>query len=51
MSDFAEHTIAFPNESREYREARDALFQREVNLQREMRLRLGRTRATALTRW
>src|ERR1700737_4288420 len=36
MSDFAEHTIAFPNESREYREARDALLQREVDLQREM---------------
>jgi predicted dithiol-disulfide oxidoreductase (DUF899 family) len=33
---FAAHTIAFPNESQEYREARDALFQREVDLQREM---------------
>ena len=33
---FAGHTIAFPNESREYREARDALFQREVDLQRQM---------------
>jgi predicted dithiol-disulfide oxidoreductase (DUF899 family) len=29
-------SIAFPNESREYREARDALFQREVDLQRQM---------------
>src|SRR6202007_2656190 len=29
-------SIAFPNESREYREARDALLQREVDLQREM---------------
>jgi len=36
MSDFVEHTIDFPNESREYREARYALFQREVDLQREM---------------
>jgi predicted dithiol-disulfide oxidoreductase (DUF899 family) len=29
-------SIAFPNESREYREARDALFQREIELQRQM---------------
>src|ERR1700739_2439171 len=29
-------SIAFPNESREYREARDALFQREIDLQRQM---------------
>ena len=33
---FAGHNRDFPNESREYREARDALFQREVDLQREM---------------
>jgi predicted dithiol-disulfide oxidoreductase (DUF899 family) len=33
---FAGHSRDFPNESREYREARDALFQREVDLQREM---------------
>jgi predicted dithiol-disulfide oxidoreductase (DUF899 family) len=29
-------SIAFPNESREYREARDALLQREVDLRRQM---------------
>ena len=29
-------SIAFPNESTEYREARDALFQREIELQRQM---------------
>ena len=29
-------SIAFPNESREYREARDALLQQEVDLRRQM---------------
>ena len=29
-------SIAFPNESREYREARDALLQREIDLRRQM---------------
>jgi predicted dithiol-disulfide oxidoreductase (DUF899 family) len=33
---FAAHEKNFPNESREYREARDVLFQREVDLQRQM---------------
>ena len=42
---FAAHSPDFPNESREYREARDALFQQEVELQRHMEAVAAQRRA------